>query len=153
MNSENTTAGGYVGSEMYKTGLNQAKEMVNSAFGESYILNHREYLTNAVTDGHASGGAWFDSKVELPNEIMMYGSYIYTTANNGVIITVLSTIDKTQLALMKMYPRFINLNRRAKWLRDVVSASYFARANEYHTASYNNALIDSGVRVVFGITG
>src|SRR5690554_4933156 len=50
MNDTNTTDGGYVGSKMYISGLNQAKTIINTAFN-GHILNHRKYLCNAVTDG------------------------------------------------------------------------------------------------------
>lgn len=62
---------------MYTSNLANAKTIINSAFG-SAVLTHREYLTNAVTNGYPSAGAWFDSNVELPNEIMIYGSLVYT---------------------------------------------------------------------------
>ena len=45
----NTTEGGYIGSDMYKTGLNQAKTIITNAFGAEHILSHRELLVNAVT--------------------------------------------------------------------------------------------------------
>lgn len=153
MNSENTTQGGYGGSEMYKYGLHDAKTTINNAFGSDYILSHREYLTNAVTDGHPSGAAWVDSKVELPNEPMMYGSYIFTAAGDGTFVPNRHTIDKTQLALMKMYPRFINPNRQAQWLRDVVSADEFAHVSTASNAYSAIVSNDIGVRVVFGLKG
>ncbi|MHA4915571.1 hypothetical protein, partial [Enterococcus faecium] len=64
--------------------------------------------------------------MELPNEIMMYGAYVHTPAGNGTIVPYRYTIDKTQLALMRIYPRFINPHRQNQWLRDVVSGAYFA---------------------------
>lgn len=82
MNETNITTGGYTGSLMYTENLAQAKTLAASAFGD-LILTHREYLTNAVTDGHASAGAWFDSTLDLPNEIMMYGCHVYAAMNNG----------------------------------------------------------------------
>ena len=72
MNTTNITTGGYVGSEMYKTNMANAKTIVNAAFQGS-VLTHREHLCNAVANGKQSGGAWFDSSIELPSEIMMYG--------------------------------------------------------------------------------
>ena len=60
----NTTAGGYVGSDMYKSNLEQAKTTIKSAFS-GHVLKHRIYLTNAVANGRASGGAWCDSEVDL----------------------------------------------------------------------------------------
>ncbi len=124
MNTQNVTTGGYTGSEMYTSGLDQAKQIVTQDFGTN-VLSHREFFTNTVADGHASSGTWFDSTVDLPNEIMMYGSYIFTPGATDTVIPYLYTIDKTQLALMQVAPFYINPARQNIWLRDVVSASNF----------------------------
>lgn len=153
MNETNITTGGYVGSQMYTANLANAKTLVNSAFGSANILNHREYLTNAVTNGYPSAGAWYDSTVELPNEIMMYGSLVFTPAGDGSFVPNRYTIDKTQLALMKMYPRFINPGRYWYWLRDVVSSAFFANVGNYGHAGCNYASDSGGVRPVFGLVG
>lgn len=153
MNETNITTGGYVGSQMYTANLANAKTLVNSAFGSANILNHREYLTNAVTNGYPSAGAWYDSTVELPNEIMMYGSLVFTPAGDGSFVPNRYTIDKTQLALMKMYPRFINPGRYWYWLRDVVSSAYFARVTSRGDATCGTASLSGGVRPVFGLVG
>ena len=153
MNETNITTGGYVGSQMYTANLANAKTLVNSAFGSANILNHREYLTNAVTNGYPSAGAWYDSTVELPNEIMMYGSLVFTPAGDGSFVPNRYTIDKTQLALMKMYPRFINPGRYWYWLRDVVSSAAFAYVSYDGCPGYANASNSGGVRPVFGLVG
>ena len=153
MNETNITTGGYVGSLMYTENLNNAKTLVNSAFGSANILTHREYLINAVTEGYPSAGAWCDSTVELPNEIMMYGSLVFTPAGNGSRIVNRYTIDKTQLALMRIYPRFINPSRQTNWLRDVVSAAAFASVTFRGGLAYGGASTSYGVRPVFGIIG
>lgn len=153
MNETNITTGGYVGSQMYTANLANAKTLVNSAFGSANILNHREYLTNAVTNGYPSAGAWYDSTVELPNEIMMYGSLVFTPAGDGSFVPNRYTIDKTQLALMKMYPRFINPGRYWYWLRDVVSSAHFAHVGGNGFASFSGASDSCGVRPVFGLVG
>ena len=153
MNETNITTGGYVGSQMYTANLANAKTLVNSAFGSANILNHREYLTNAVTNGYPSAGAWYDSTVELPNEIMMYGSLVFTPAGDGSFVPNRYTIDKTQLALMKMYPRFINPGRYWYWLRDVVSSARFAGVSANGGAYYGGASTSGGVRPVFGLVG
>lgn len=146
MNETNITTGGYVGSKMYTENLDEAKTLFASAFGNS-VLTHREYLTNAVTDGHPSGGAWFDSTVELPNEIMMYGCHVYAAANNGSVVPNKYTTGKTQLALCAAVPRFIS-NRQTQWLRDVVSSAYFAGVYVYGGAHYGSASRSYGVRPV-----
>lgn len=150
MNTENVTTGGYVGSLMYTTNLTEAKTIINSAFG-SAVLTHREYLVNAVTNGYPSAGAWYDSTVELPNEPMMYGSYIFTPAPDGVTIPYLYTINKSQLALFQVVPKFIVNRSYNQWLRDVVSAAYFAFVNSYGLTAYNFASFSRGVRPVFPV--
>lgn len=151
MNDANVTTGAYVGSKMYTTNLTEAKTIVNGAFTDAHILNHREYLQNAVTSGYASAGAWFDSTIELPNEPMMYGSYIFTPAGDGTVIVNRYTIDKTQLAGMKAFPKMINPHRENQWLRDVVSAAYFANVYAGGYAGSHIASTARGVRVVFGL--
>lgn len=149
MNETNITTGGYTGSLMYTENLDQAKTLAASAFGD-LILTHREYLTNAVTDGHASAGAWFDSTLDLPNEIMMYGCHVYAAMNNGTVIPTNYTIGKTQLALFTVVPKLIS-NRATFWLRDVVSSAYFAFVDFGGAASCNSASYSFGVRPVFAI--
>lgn len=149
MNETNITTGGYTGSLMYTENLDQAKTLAASAFGD-LILTHREYLTNAVTDGHASAGAWFDSTLDLPNEIMMYGCHVYAAMNNGTVIPTNYTIGKTQLALFTVVPKLIS-NRATFWLRDVVSSAGFAGVGSDGNTSYYYASVSYGVRPVFAI--
>lgn len=149
MNETNITTGGYTGSLMYTENLDQAKTLAASAFGD-LILTHREYLTNAVTDGHASAGAWFDSTLDLPNEIMMYGCHVYAAMNNGTVIPTNYTIGKTQLALFTVVPKLIS-NRATFWLRDVVSSAYFACVHGNGFTYYYGASNSFGVRPVFAI--
>lgn len=149
MNGIDITTGGYVGSLMHTTNLETAKATIVEAFGDM-VLSHREYLTNAVTNGYPSAGAWYDSTVELPNEIMMYGSYIHTPAGDGNIIPTRYTVNKSQLALFKLVPKFIH-NRQYFWLRDVVSAAYFAIVTNDGNTTFSLASNSSGVRPVFAI--
>ncbi|MCD8119768.1 MAG: hypothetical protein LUE29_09885 [Lachnospiraceae bacterium] len=146
MNSSNTTEGGYVGSLMYTEGLETAKETISEAFGD-LVLTHREYLTNAVTNGYPSAGAWYDSTVELMNEIMVYGSLVCAPMGNGSIIPTNYTIDKQQLALFRLSPRAIN-NRISAWLRDVVSSTDFASVGYDGSCCSHNA---SGARSVYPV--
>lgn len=149
MNETNITTGGYVGSLMYTTNLETAKTTIASAFGDM-VLTHREYLTNAVTSGYPSAGVWYDSTVELPNEIMMYGSYVHTPAGDGSVIPTRYTINKSQLALFKLVPKFIH-NRQWFWLRDVVSAAHFAGVANHGGTGCGGASASHGVRPVFAI--
>lgn len=150
MNTTNVTTGGYVGSAMYKSNLANAKTIVNAAFQGS-VLTHREYLCNAVANGRPSGGAWFDSSIELPNEPMMYGHPHFSPTSDGSTVPGIYTISKTQLALFMVCPRFIVNRSYNQWLRDVVSSAYFARVDNYGGTSYDSASDSLGVRPVFPV--
>lgn len=154
MNSSNITTGGYVGSEMYKTGLAQAKTTINNAFGSAHILNHRQYLVNAVTSGAPTGTDWYDSTVELMNENMVYGGRQFSPMPNGATDPWNTcrnyTIDKSQLPLFHLAPWLI-CNRQWYWLRDVVSAAAFANVGSHGNADCGGAGDAGGVRPVVGI--
>lgn len=150
MNTTNITTGGYVGSEMYKKNLANAKTIVNAAFQGS-VLTHREYLCNAVANGRPSGGAWFDSSIELPNEPMMYGHPHFSPTSDGSTVPSIHTISKTQLALFMVCPRFIVNRSYNQWLRDVVSSAHFALVDGYGITYYGNASGSYGVRPVFPV--
>lgn len=150
MNTTNVTTGGYVGSAMYKSNLANAKTIVNAAFQGS-VLTHREYLCNAVANGRPSGGAWFDSSIELPNEPMMYGHPHFSPTSDGSTVPGIYTISKTQLALFMVCPRFIVNRSYNQWLRDVVSSAAFARVYGDGNPHYGNASNSGGVRPVFPV--
>lgn len=150
MNTTNVTTGGYVGSAMYKSNLANAKTIVNAAFQGS-VLTHREYLCNAVANGRPSGGAWFDSSIELPNEPMMYGHPHFSPTSDGSTVPNIYTISKTQLALFMVCPRFIVNRSYNQWLRDVVSSANFARVNGNGNAGDYFASDSHGVRPVFPV--
>ena len=150
MNTTNVTTGGYVGSEMYKSNLANAKTIVNAAFQGS-VLTHREYLCNAVANGRPSGGAWFDSSIELPNESMMYGHPHFSPTSDGSTVPAIYTISKTQLALFMVCPRFIVNRAYNQWLRDVVSSAYFALVLLLGNPDCGGASASFGVRPVFPV--
>lgn len=146
----NTTAGGYVGSDMYKSNLEQAKTTIKSAFS-GHVLKHRIYLTNAVANGRASGGAWCDSEVDLMCEQMVYGSGIFSPVSDGSNVPTNHRVEKSQLPLFQHEPSRI-CNRNNWWLRDVINASSFARSDGYGYAVYYDASAASGVRPAFCIS-
>ena len=150
MNTTNVTTGGYVGSAMYKSNLANAKTIVNAAFQGS-VLTHREYLCNAVANGRPSGGAWFDSSIELPNEPMMYGHPHFSPTSDGSTVPSIYTISKTQLALFMVCPRFIVNRSYNQWLRDVVSSATFAGVTNDGNTFYSGASDSLGVRPVFPV--
>lgn len=146
----NTTTGGYVGSDMYKSNLEQAKTTIKSAFS-GHVLKHRIYLTNAVANGRASGGAWCDSEVDLMCEQMVYGSGIFSPVSDGSNVPANYRVEKSQLPLFQHEPSRI-CNRATWWLRDVITASTFAGVNGGGGANYYDASNSVGVRPAFCIS-
>lgn len=150
MNDTNVTTGGYVGSKMYTSGLTQAKNTINTAFGSTHVLTHRQYLCNAVTNGRPSGGSWYDSTVELMTEQNVYGGKIFGAGNDGSSVPALYTVDKSQYPLFAFQPDLIS-NRQIFWLRDVVSAALFADVYAYGYADSSDPSFVFGVRPAFSI--
>lgn len=135
---------------MYKTHLSSYKTTISNAFGD-LVLTHGEYLVNAITDGKPSGAALKSSSVEIPSEIMMYGTQIMSPGNDGTTISSLYTYCKTQLALFDIAPRFIVVENDYYWLRDVVSSDCFAIVDGNGGAVYSGSNDIGGVRPVFSI--
>lgn len=147
MNGTDTTTGGYVGSAMYTANLEQAKTTIKAAFGSAHVIVKREYLTNAVNGNAPSGWAWFDSDVELMNEVQVYGSVAWGAHDgNGYNVASgdgqfpLFMVDRTKLH-----------NRENYWLRDVSSAIYFSLVSLGGYATSLNPSYSSGVRPAFCI--
>ena len=148
MNETNVTTGGYALSEMRTANLVTATATIESAFS-GHVITHRQILTNAVTNGKASGWAWFDCKVELMSEVMLYGSVAWGEATYNSGYNVGST--NGQLPLFVLRHDLIN-TRQSYWLRDIVSATYFAHAGSSGNADRNGASTAYGVRPAFSIS-
>lgn len=154
MNDTNITTGAYVGSKMYTEYLAPFKAVIQNDFETSHIVQHRNLFANAVTNGYESAGGWFDSTIELMNEIMVYGSNIFHNIQNGANLAYNYTMDKQQLSLFRLKPALTVARNDAGerywyWLRDVVSASYFALVNHGGYAGYTGASNAYGVRPAF----
>ena len=151
--SGDTAAGGYVGSDMYKTNLANAKTTIKSVFS-GHVLNHRVYLVNAVANGAPSAGAWADSEVDLMTERMVYGCPVHSPMTDGQKDPWAAmhnyTVEKSQLPLFRHDQSRI-CNRNRWWLRDVVSAYTFAFVDESGGASYFGTSHALGVRPYFCI--
>ena len=146
----NTTAGGYVGSDMYKSNLKQATTTIKSAFS-GHVLKHRIHLTNAVANGRVSGGVWCDSEVDLMCEQMVYGSGIFSPVSNGSNVPTNYRVEKSQLPLFQHEPSRI-ANRTNWWLRDVITAYHFAFVGSGGNADCYPASYSFGVRPAFCIS-
>ena len=125
----------------------RAKTTIKAAFGSAHVLTKRELLTNAVNGNTPSGWAWFDSDVELMNEVQVYGSVAWG-AHDGNGYNVASGDGQFPLF---MFDRTKLHNREDYWLRDVSSATNFSGVNNHGNAYYDGASTSIGVRPAFCI--
>lgn len=142
MNSSDTTTGGYVGSEMYKTHLGAVATSGNTAgtinqqlFAEfgSHLKTTREVLSNSINGsgvnryGTASGcsnnWAWYSCQAVLMSEVECYGSVAWSSSGYD-------TGNANHWLPLFMYSNKARNNRTAYyWLKDVTSGSHFAYSN------------------------
>ena len=154
MNASNVTTGAYIRSAMYTDNLTPFKTIIKNDFETSHILKHRNYLQNAVSNGCETGGTWYDSDIELMNEIMVYGCQIFKNATNGSTLPNNYQIDNSQLSLFRLRHDSIVARNDAGdrywyWLRDVVSSTFFANVSNYGNSSFSFASNVNGVRPAF----
>lgn len=138
----NDTTGAYANSDMRTTNLTQATNKIITDFGSSHVISYKDMLPNATADGQASGFAWYDCKVELMSEVMVYGTKVW--GNIGYEVGCLNE----QFPLFRLNPESIH-HRLLYWLRSVGSATYFACVSIYGTAYYYSASNTLGVRPFF----
>jgi hypothetical protein len=82
---------------------------------------------------------------------MVYGASVFGAGNLGGGSGHNIGVGKSQLPLFRLNPRMIN-TRQSYWLRDVISASYFALVHLNGRASYYGAGLAHGVRPAFSIS-
>ena len=138
----NDTTGAYANSDMRTTNLTQVANKIVTDFGSSHVISYRDILANATADGQASGWAWYDCKVELMSEVMIYGTKVW--GNSGYEVGCLNE----QFPLFKLNPESIH-RRFTYWLRSVGSAPSFACVGANGSASYGSASTVLGVRPFF----
>lgn len=145
MNDTAVSTGGYTGSKMYTQGLNNAKTMIYTAFGENNILDHNETLPNAFENNVITGNININSKIDLMNQSMVYGSMIKYNGN--------ATIDPDQLSIFNLNPNLIFIENKVYWLRDPTASTRFACCSfdGYVESAANQT--NFGVRPAFGLIG
>ena len=149
MNDTNTTEGGYVGSKMYTSGLDQALAKIKADFGESHIVTYRNLLVNATSNGIPSSWAWYSRQIDLMNEEMVYGTRAWSQATQNGYDT---GANKSQLAAFKHNHSLISSCRSWYWLRAVCSSTDFCDVSGSGYAGAGGASGAGGVRPCFLIS-
>ena len=164
INDTNLTEGGYTGSEMFTTTLPALVTPLQTALN-NHIITHKNYLASAINGegnsaagagmvGYASSAQYKDVTITIPNEIQVYGTQVWSSSPYNV------GLDTTILPLFAHNPIARVCGKRGVadggedgwgywWLRDVVSADYFAGVDTYGHASYDYAYLDWGLRPLF----
>ena len=146
----NSTATGYLGSELYTAGLEQAKTTIKAAF-PNLLYTHSEHLTNKVENGIPTDGTNTVIDVDIPTEVMVFGHNNAAAKNDGAGKIFASSESRTQLPLFRLRPKFINVGSKGFWLRDVVGDKYASCVDALGTLTYSQTITKWGVRPVFGI--
>ncbi len=115
MNTTNTTAGGFKGSQMWTTTLPKYVTAVKNVFGATHVLKHRDYISSSMHTSLASmagcgwagavpgwGCTWTDVYLSLLSEIEVYGS---TCASSSMFDI---GVKHQQLPLFRLNPSLVN---------------------------------------------
>ena len=155
MNPTNDTTGAYTGSDMWRVHMPNWANAIKTAFGSGHVLKHHELLANAINAtapsgagagwvGTASGWAWTDVEVNIPNEQMIYGGRVWGSGFDGGDFPRILPLYALKCSHLD--------DRSWFWLRAVASASDFALASDRGHASYYGASLSysyGGVRPYF----
>lgn len=164
MNATDTTEGGYLGSEMWKTTLPIYTAAIQAAFDAAHVLTHQEILTKGISaaapsaagvgwTGSTNNWEWTNVTANLMTEPMVYGGTVFSSSGHDV------GNAKKQIALFRLDHSATIAGYRGNradykwyWLRAVVSFALFAFADangcaDYVGASFRDAY--SGVRPYF----
>ena len=142
MNDTNKTSGGFIKSKMWKTTIPAHVTGIVSAFGDAHVLNHRELLSNATSDtatsaagagwtGTSTNRGWYDVKVNIPSEPMIYGGAVFGSSGYDV------GNKNRQLAYFRCKP--FCMSRRWFWLQAVANSTTFCVAYGNGHAGYSGA--------------
>ena len=149
MNDTDTTAGGFANTKLYKTYMPSIQKKLETDFG-SNLLNFREMISTHVDESGAPDKMeWRDTKLSIPNEVMVYGSTLNGANKNGSWYNIGD--DDTQLPLFRLDPDEITNHRNfAFWLRDICSPLSFALTDLNGRAAWSVASSTwAGVRAFF----
>lgn len=135
---------GYANSDLHHYLVNTLLPTVQQDLGSSHVLAHSKLLSNAVNQtgtnkmgsatGCSSGWGWVANQyISALSEVQVYGSTVWSSSgfDTGEACR--------QLDVFRVYNHTEIFGGEYPWLRDVVSASYAALANDGGYADYTTA--------------
>lgn len=158
INPTATTNGGFAGSWIMGAGYDDAFDILDGgilptfAGGSSHLLTLKELMSYGATNGCVNNNSWkTDMKWTVPNEPMIFGSYLGAMQSYGTTKSDLRTIDNTQLALLQLWPTGVCPCRNAYWLRDLYNSGSFCGVSAKGYNDYFSASEEIGYRIVFAL--
>ena len=138
------TTQGYVSTEtgtIRKYIKDTVEPAIISDFDSAHVLSYRQLYPSAYNGQVATSWAWTDAKVELMNEVEVYGCPVWGGSAYEI------GIAKRQLSIFRVKPDFMNI-RASWWLRTVSTGGTGCAAyvHGYGTAHSNAATHSYGVR-------
>lgn len=148
MNEEATAAGGYLGSRMKLSGLDDALTTITAAFGAEHILERRSLLCSAISGGSPSGWTWATTKLDLMSEGQVFGRGAWGTQNQNAY-----NIGErySRFPLFQLCPEYVVVRTSWYWLQDVRYATTFCYVSLDGVPNSNAANASGGVRPFFCI--
>lgn len=155
MNADHTTAGGYIGSRMYKETIPDLASKIETMVGTSHLVKYRDLLTSSVDTNVASSGysgwkgassnwGWYDTTVRLCSEVDVYGTTVFSSSGYDV------GLANAQLPLFALNPALrVEANRAWWWLSSVYHSDNFCTVNHYGHSYSSWASYVLGVRPRF----
>ena len=134
---------GYANSDLHHYLVNTLLPLVQGDLGSSHLLAHNKLLSNAVNQtgtnkmgsatGCSSGWGWVSSYISALSEVQVYGATVWSSSgfDTGEACR--------QLDVFRVYNHTEIFGGEYTWLRDVVSASGAAFADDCGDANKNSA--------------
>ena len=134
---------GYANSDLHYYLVNTLLPLVQQDLGSSHVLAHNKLLSNAVNQtgtnkmgsatGCSSSWGWVSSYISALSEVQVYGATVWSSSGFDIGEAC------RQLDVFRVYNHTEIFGGEYPWLRDVVSASGAASANDYGNAANNPA--------------
>lgn len=146
-NNQDTTQGGFAGSDMFKNTLPKLVSQLKADWGD-HLLEFNEFLSTGIDlNGAPNIGAWFKVQACLMNTTQVFGAPTqYSNNANGEKYNIGN--ENSILPLFKLKPS----DRKTGhwwWLRDIYNSRGFAGVSYDGSATWGDASGSGGVRAFF----
>lgn len=133
MDTNGNTNNGYTKSTAKTTDMASTVTAIETAFTAAHVMEHYVALCTAASAGKPTSWSWTKTKVDLMNEVMVFGTHMLSAQGESYGYYSTGTSCLTQLPLFALAPDFINGDKiyseqkiYGYWLRDIVDEYYFA---------------------------